>query len=299
MKRTRYVLLALLVVFSVSSCKLFDQLFYNAESVNVKDLADYTGTAPTTSAGAMTAVGAGLAAPGSAAVGFVGGSMVPTGSARGLGVFTLTPSYRTLQPLLDKIVQQAVGKSISYTESSDPENMTAEMHMDIENEAMTGLPTGASGTIEKLTFDVTTGMTPLDAPTQMTIAFDAELKSNAQDVPGVDVNTETAIINAVLKGSITVTMDSSGGLAGIKYDISMDADIGLSVSSNVGGQSGKYVITAKYIDSADLTAAELADPATADAIEVTVKIDVYDNNERLVNTYTYDREDLAANVPTI
>ncbi|MCX7039240.1 MAG: hypothetical protein NT005_08950 [Spirochaetes bacterium] len=297
MRKLAILLLALLVLFTAGSCKLFDMLFYKAPGVSAKDLASYSGTLPTTRDQTLMTIGYG----GLVTMEFVGAHVASSSAWEGafpsqaMSGFNAIPSIRLLAPFISKMK----AKSISLTQTITGDSLDKEFHLDIENESVNVAAQGGTGTatIEKCKADLTATLTASTAP------FDADgegeldavvTASNLKPSSGSTLTVNTAKIGAKAKGTTSMSFGSTGGPTSVEYNITADAKVGFSISNSAEGEfSGKFIIEMNYIDSGSLSESELADPATGiSSIEFTITIKVYDNNNDLVDTYELNQDDL-------
>jgi hypothetical protein len=305
MKKILLVSFTALILFGLSSCKFFDSLFYVAPPVSPRDLGSYSGSLPTTRdealqtigiAGMNTMMGAALHVANSPAWGSA------FGNARVLKAFSSIPSFRLLAPLLDKLNVRMGAKSISLaTTGFDGTTTDNEFHLDIENETVNLPALGASGSmvIDKCKADITATMTSTTMPFDVDGKgeVDAELHATNLVPPGTGQGKiNSAIIGLKAKGTATVTnINSSAPPSSSTYDLSASLKAGFSVTAPAGTehQSGKFIIETSYYDNGSLTEDQMNGPEDISNIKFTIKITVYDNDNKEVDSYTLDQDDLA------
>jgi hypothetical protein len=306
MRKLAILILALLVLLTVGSCKLFDMLFYKAPGVSAKDLASYTGTLPTTRDQTLMAI-----AYGGMVTMEVVGAHVATSSAwegafppMAASAFNAIPSIRLLAPFISKMK----AKSITITQSGmNDGSLNKEFHLDIENESVNVVDLGGAGTatIEKCKADLTASLTAAAPPFSGEGEGEIDALVTASSLkasPTASVTVNTAKVGVKAKGTLSFDADGTiGGPTSLEYNVTADAKAGFSISdSNPTGYSGKFIIEANYIDSGTFTKAELTDPTgeyfspttAINNIEFTITIKVYDNNNDLVDTYELNQDDL-------
>jgi hypothetical protein len=313
MRKLAILILALLVLLTAGSCKLFDMLFYKAPGVSAKDLASYTGTLPTTRDQTLMAIGYGGGVTMMMVGGHVGTSSAWQGAFPPLvtSAFSAIPSMRLIAPFISKVK----AKSIIVTQSGmNDGSLSKEFHLDIENEPVNLVAQGAVGTatIDKCKADLTASVTAAKPP--FSGEGEGELDalitaSSLKESPTALVTVNTAKVGVKAKGTMSFDADGTiGGPTSLKYNVAADAKAGFSISdTSVGGYSGKFIIEANYIDSGSFTKAELTDPTGAyfspttaiNNIEFTITIKVYDNNNDLVDTYELNQDDLVTYIDSM
>jgi hypothetical protein len=298
MRRLAILILALLVLLTAGSCKLFDMLFYKAPGVSAKDLDSYSGTLPGTEIDTLQTI-----FYGGMVTGEIVGSHVASSSAwqtefppQAVSAFNAIPSIRLLAPFISKMK----AKSISVTESGMTDaSLKKEFLLDIENESVNVNAQGGTGTatIEKCKADLTATLTASTPPFDADGEAEVDLVVTASDLKSSAASTvtvNTAKVGAKAKGTVSMSIGSTGAPTSVEYNIAADAKIGFSISnSEVGGFSGKFIIEMNYIDSGSLSGSELTDAQTGiSSIEFTVKIKVYNNDNELVHEYELNQDDL-------
>jgi hypothetical protein len=300
MRKLAILILALMVLLTVGSCKLFDMLFYKAPGVSAKDLASYTGTLPTTRDQTLATIGYG----GIVTMMMVGEHVGTSSAWAGafppsvMSAFNAIPSIKLLAPFISKMK----AKSISVTQTGfDSDALNKEFHLDIENEAVDVAGMGGSGTatIEKCKADLTATLSAATPPFDADGKGEADVLITASNLKNPDFSStltvNTAQVGAKAKGTVSMSFGSTGGPTSVEYNIAADAKAGFSISdSEVGAYSGKFIIEANYIDSGSLSESELTDPATGiSSIEFTITIKVYDNDNKEVAKYELNQDDAA------
>lgn len=298
MRKLTILMLALLVLLTVGSCKLFDMLFYKAPGVSPKDLGSYTGTLPTNRDDTLMAIGMGGMLTMEAAFAHVLNSSAWTGafSLTEMSAFNAIPSIKLLAPFISKVK----AKSITVSQTGfDSESLDKEFHLDIENEAVDVVGMGGTGTltIDKCKADVTATLSASTPPFSGDGEGEADVlitASNLKASPSDTVTVNSAQVGVKAKGKMSFEADgSTGGPTSVEYNIAADAKAGFSISAG-DGASGKFIIEMNYIDSGSLSESELTDPATGISnIEFTITIKVYDNNNDLAHEYELNQDDLA------
>jgi hypothetical protein len=299
MRKLAILLLALLVLFTAGSCKLFDMLFYKAPGVSANDLGSYSGTLPTTrDQTLMTIAYGGMVAMG-AAGSHVGNSSAWKGAfpSQVGSVFDAIPTFRLLAPFISKVK----AKSITLTQSGMNNNdLSKEFHIDIEDESVTSATQTGTLTIDKFKADLSATVTGNTVPWSGEGNAEADCLITASNLKDTDFSTTVTVNGAKVgvKAKATISFDvdatSTGGPTSLTYDITSDAKVGFSISDTKPGNfSGKFIIEMNYIDKGTLTKTQMDDPGDISNIEVTIKIKVYNNDNDLVKEYDLNQDDLA------
>ncbi|MBE3063593.1 MAG: hypothetical protein IMZ69_01080 [Spirochaetes bacterium] len=312
MRKLTILLLALLVLFTAGSCKLFDMLFYKAPGVSAKDLASYSGTLPTTRDKTLMTIGyGGMVTMGAAGTHVINSSEVQGAFPSQVGsVFNAIPTFRLLAPFISKVK----AKFITLTQTGMTDSSTnKEFHLDIENESVTSATQTGTLTIDKCKADLSATVTGNTVP--WSGEGDAEVDclitaSNLKDTSFgtasqyITVNGAQVGVKAKATMSFDVDATSTGGPTSLTYDITSDVKAGFSISDSNPDTinphySGKFIIEMNYIDSGTLTKTQMDDPTDISNIEVTIKIKVYNNDNDLVDEYELNQDDLATYITAL
>lgn len=289
MKKIGIAMLIIAIAMFFNSCQLMDSLFYKTDSVSPKDLAAFTGTTPTDKTGMEN-------------------SLNPVGYAVGNGftkflnkpefqkaVKYLSYNYPNLKALNNFLADKGIaGKSISYT--NDSTDSSADIKVNIADETVDG-PSGGTLTVKKLDLTASGDVDDPDNPTIAKGKADVDAKITIDKYADTDTGytINAGIINLKAKGNSTINIDSQGEPSKIKYYAAIDLNAGFSISAG-DGESGKFIISFNYVDSNELTQEQLSSPDPSELIKnvkLTLTIKVYDNDNNLVKTYSYDENDLA------
>jgi hypothetical protein len=305
MRKLSILMLALLVLLSAGSCKLFDMLFYKAPGVSPEDLGSYTGTLPTNRDDTLMAIGMGGMVTMMMVGEHVGTSSAWTGAfpPSAMSAFNAIPTVKLLAPFISKVK----AKSITVSQTGfGSDSLDKEFHLDIENEAVDVVGMGGAGalTIDKCKADLSATLSASTPPFSGDGEGEADVLitgSNLKASPSDTVTVNSAQVGVKAKGKMSFEADGSiGGPTSLEYNIAADAKAGFSISAG-DGASGKFIIEMNYIDSGSFTKAQLTDPTGAyfdpstavSNIEFTITIKVYDNANDLAHEYELNQDDLA------
>ncbi len=282
-------LLVLSVVLVVSGCSLMDSLFFKADSVEPKELSSYDGTLPEDKETAMNVVGESVGE--AIASGFQG---ILSSEQWNDFAKTLSKNY----PVLNAVGKGFLGtpslssKTITYSGDRDTSDGNVDFSIAITDESVKGT---ASGTlvVEDLGLKLKGGVDDPDNPTKGDWDFSTNAKITMDDYANSsDYTINEGLINLRAKGNGNVTFDNSEEIDTIKYYLAMDLKAGFSISGG-NGKSGKFIIEFNYVDNKSLTQDELEDPdKLVQNVTLSLVVKVYDNDNKLVKTYTYTEDDL-------
>ena len=311
MKKLFLAILILAVLLSFTTCKFFDSIFFVAPSVSASDLASYQGTTPTARSDAMTS----FQDPGYLLFAAVIADMSTRPEFQNAiksteMIFGSTPTGRLIQ----KAFSNKLARTITFTQSGFNStdmntNPNKEIHLDIENETVknSNVDATATGTITINTCKLdlvgtANGLSTQHPPSSVDITqadADVSVSADNYNVTNYDPNItlHTARIGLKLKSTASATLDTTtGSPTSVTYDISGSLKAGMSFSnSNKGAFSGKYILDLGYYDTGNLTSADLSstDPyAAINKLKFTLTIKLYDNSNKVLNTWTFDQSDL-------
>ena len=278
------------LLLAVSSCQLMASMFYNAEGVKASELDDFTGSPAANEAEAKAAVGAGLSS---------GAVPVARFSVSGQSGDILARAFPRLM--------------LTGDQASDAKSAAASARV----LPSTGLTVNDDGSVEyawsgseyavsrdpdvtlsgSLSYSVSA-----DADEEMFAAsYRATLDADLQATVGVydAAGLNGAIMNLKAKGDSSLSGSLTGGYTASGYAAaSLYAGFSLDDLSATGGhKGGKYIVSLKYAENYDLSfgwtdLSGIADSAAA-KVEIDLVVKVYGNDDKLINTYTFDASEFA------
>ena len=290
MKKIFVLFSILLLVFTFFGCNLMDSLFYKTDSVEPKELSDYTGTPPADKETTMEVVGV---AAGEAIVSGLQGIM--SNDQWNNFSKTLGNNYPALKVLGAKFLSSSVStasKSISFDGDRDGDDGKVDFTISIKDESVNGQESGTI-TVNNLDLKLKAEVDDPDTPTKGSWDFDTSTTislKNYADTSSYTINSGK--INLKAKGNGNLTFDSQENLDTIKYYVAIDLKAGFSISGGTG-KSGKFIIEFNYVDNNSLTQDDLQDTdKLLENMALTINVKVYDNNNTLVHEYKYTQDDL-------
>ncbi|NOY08466.1 MAG: hypothetical protein GXP33_06465 [Spirochaetes bacterium] len=292
MKKVFVLFTVILLLLVFSGCSFMDSLFYKTDSVESKDLTEYTGTTPADKSSAMDVIDG--AAGDALASGFQG---ILSNDQWNNFSKTISSGYPALKIIARSILSktEAAAKTITYSGDRDGSDGNVDFKVSITDESVKGNQTGTL-TVDNFDLAVKAETDDPDTPTKGSWDFNTNGKIKIDNFSNSSAYTiNDGLINFKAKGngnlSFTVA-DSVSTLDKLKYYLAIDLKAGFSVSGG-DGKSGKFIIEFSYVNSNSLTKDELKDPAKLmENMTLSVVIKVYNNDNTLVHTYKYDENDL-------
>ena len=298
MKKLLVLFSILLLVLAFSGCSFMDSLFFKADSVAAKDLAEFTGTTPADEDSTMNLLGE---AVGDSLANGIQGIM----SKEEWNNFskTLSKNYPGLKALSSKFLSKSAAASKSITFDGDrnvDDDGKVDFTVSIKDESVPGQESG-SITFSNFDLKVKAETDDPDTPTKGTWDVDTstniDIRNYSNDSSLYTINQ--GLINLKAKGNGKLAFDSQQNLSKIDYYIAIDLKAGFSIS---GGEekSGKFIIEFNYVNNNSLTEDDLnSTDKLFKNLTLSITIKVYDNSNTLLHTYTYNQDDLKADLDSM
>jgi len=291
MKKLLVLFAMALLVLVFSGCSFMDSLFYKADSVESKDLAQYTGTTPVDKSSTMDVIDG--TAGDALASGFQG---ILNNDQWNDFSKTISNGYPDLKFIAKNILSktETYVKKISYSGDRNGSDGNVDFKVSIKDESVDG---NISGTLAVNNFDlaVKAEVDDPDTPTKGSWDFNTKGRikiDNYSNSSSYTINSGLINFKAKGNGDLSFTVaDSVSTLDKLNYYLAVDLKAGFSVSGG-DGKSGKFLIEFNYVNNNSLTKDELDNPDKLMENMKPLVIKVYDNNNNLVNTYKYDENDL-------
>lgn len=284
MRKIAVATLGVALSLSVFSCQLVDSLFYNAEGVKASDLDDFDGSPAASEAEAKAAVIAGIDAGAvpvaefsvSGPSGDIIARAFPRLMAAGASPEDAAASSRALPSSGLSVSDDG---SVAYAWSDDGYALSSDPAVTLSGSFNYTVSADANADLLAVDYDAS-----LDADLQATVgAYAARGLKNA-------VMNLKAKGDSSLSGSLANGYTASGYAAASMY-------AGFSLDETSGHKGGKYIVSLKYAESYDLAfgwtdVSGIAGSAAA-KVEMDVVVKVYGNDDKLIDTYTFDASEFA------
>jgi hypothetical protein len=292
------ILVALAVVaLSTSGCNMV-----SVDSVKVSSLGSYTGTTAATKAEAMTSVMAGI-------VEIYGPIMAISGSS---SVNSELLKYAPALSLMEKFVPAAtkaqIDAQVAQARTITPSTTKKDNNLSDDGKASYGVTykdesLGVTGLVVNGDYSYDIAGYPYTStvtyPVKITAKLSADFKTTMAAISGSVFNGGAANAAAKIDGNMGMASETADPTIKGTANAALSAGFSINADDANGIKAGKFLVTVKYSQSIDMdyTAANASDPTTLiKDLKLTITIDIYDNDNKKTNSFTFTQDDLTSAV---
>ena len=304
MKKWMLLILGGILIFSLMGCNLL----FGAKDVKARNLDPYTtGTLPGDKDEALAAASMGIMTLGMAMGDFFSSDKFE--NAWDTGVTARFPVFDSMFVPPVKTLDDARSIDIEGFEGDTSMEATVE----IKDESVSGYVSGLV-TVEDLKANFAASFTENDDsyPATMTANFEVGkckilVTNNYESDMGYILNSAEMNVLAKGEGGVTLTWpdvveEDIPSEVALNYDVDVEYKGGFSMSADAStGYCGKYIVELiieavedfSYDVEEAMTDLGAGDTPTTPDFNITILVEVYDNNDDLVISYEYTQDDLA------